>query len=330
MSEDKLIQNEKNAQQFFKGQNAGKKSDLEIPRAQFVEELRDQLHSLHLNKISDKRSAMDKFISNLSLKQILIGLGTFALLVVLTLAVTGNLTKSKDSGKKSESNLTEDKEEGNDIQKLSEVEESDIEKYFADDSEIQILAIKGDSEVLVKEESKYYLVKTDSQSEDRVKEIIIDQIDKAEFTVWNKTLDTEYSDMRAELASLFMDLNDEEVPVEEDKDQPEAPIVEGSQIVITEVVPGPGAVKIFWSIPEGLDTAAGFKIVYGNSPEVTFENGTSKYIADPGAFYGAVGMGSGTNIDTNSYYFRVCRYIASSNGCDSYSNAVAAAALPVE
>lgn len=94
--------------------------------------------------------------------------------------------------------------------------------------------------------------------------------------------------------------------------EPAPPTPVTKNITITQAVGGPGAIKVFWSLPAGFEAKDGYKMLYGPTANLTYPGSQYVYVSDSSVLKAvATGLAPGT------YYVRVCRYV--NGGCDSYS-----------
>lgn len=218
------------------------------------------------------------------------------------------------------------------------VNQDDLQGVEVYQSQVKILGINSDDELLVEQGNKYYLVNI-SQPDvvNSVTAINLDEVKDDEFLTWNKQQDEKIAEFKDNLGILINIVNstptitpqlspvDTIIPSQIPPTDAPAPtktpkptIVPQSddssgQITLSATATSDG-ISFNWTVT-GTDSNLGFKIVKSTDPNPVYPGNDFQYLSTP-----SVRQYTWKITDGKTYHFRVCRYLGSS--CGVYSNDV--------
>lgn len=198
------------------------------------------------------------------------------------------------------------------------------------ESQVTVLGINNQNELLVSEGSQYYLVNTEKPDlANTVRVIDINDIKKDEFVVWNKEEDKKNSENVDDLGMLVkldpvtptVTQAPENTPKPTEKIEPTAkPSAKPTSNDNNEAKISLSASKtdngvyLKWTV-SNTDSNLGFKIVKSAEANPVYPGNDYQYLETP-----SVREYTWKIKDGNTYHFRVCKYTGS--GCSVYSNDV--------
>ena len=195
------------------------------------------------------------------------------------------------------------------------------------ESQVKVLGINNQNELLVSEGSQYYLVNADKPNlANAVSVIDINEVKKDEFIVWNKEEDKKNSENVDPVTPTVTQVP-ENTPKPTEKNEPsptQKPTAKptlkpinaenGEGKLILSAVKTDEGVYLKWVV-SGMDSNLGFKIVKSTESNPVYPGNDYQYLETP-----SIREYTWKIKDGNTYHFRVCKYTGS--GCSVYSNDV--------
>ena len=190
-----------------------------------------------------------------------------------------------------------------------------IEVY---ESQVKILGMNSQNELLVSQGNQYYLVNTDNPDVTKsVTPININEVKKDEFVAWNKEQDekvSEFKDKLGVLIALTQATPSAEitiVPTTKPSSNDAVPDSSSAKIILTGSAIDKGTL-LKWTVV-GMDSNLGFKVVRSKEDNPVYPGNDYQYLSEP-----SVRQYTWKVNDGESYHYRVCKYLGSS--CGAYSN----------
>lgn len=199
-------------------------------------------------------------------------------------------------------------------------------------SQVKVLGINSNNELLVNQGSQYYLVNTsDTNLENNITSIDINKINQNDFVVWNSQQDAKNTETKDDLGVLIAllettpavtaTLTPSPEPTTKPTDNPTStpkPETQTSGQIVLSAVKVDNGIKLEWTVT-GTDSNLGFKVVRNESVNPVYPGNDFKYLSEP-----SVRSYTWELKDGKTYHFRVCKYLGGS--CGIYSNDVTATA----
>lgn len=215
------------------------------------------------------------------------------------------------------------------------VNQDDLQGVEVYQSQVKILGVNSNDELLIEQGNKYYLVNI-SQPDivNSVTAINLDDVKKDDFLTWNKQQDEKIAEFKDNLGILINIVNltptitpqlspvDTIIPSQAPPTDTPAPTKtpkptvapksdDSGQITLTATATGDG-ISFNWTVT-GIDSNLGFKLVKGTDPNPVYPGNDYQYLSTP-----SIRQYTWKITDGKTYHFRVCRYLGSS--CGVYSN----------